>query len=269
MRQAAKISASILVVLFVLPPIFSPILADSQAQACDASIQSVDGSLGYGRREGDVRCEGLYRSPVGAPSIEVVSFYQGVLAYSLSDSVVLQVSVSRDNRDLPDSIHIRAQALPLNTFYRMDASLAVGDALHWPVNDVLLPAGINSQRIGLYAWTGTEQEKTLIPVVVHEDRGLAQPDSDNTTASLKVRCAVATESVWWRSYESDTKPSQWVCIDEPYLSPGSIVTIELTKSLNSISAIEVAAELPDRDEWQTLLVKLLLPRLEDAESRED
>lgn len=53
----------------------------SQKVQCDKNVKPIKGYFGYATRKNDLRCEGLYESPIGA-RFGIVSLLKGKLIYN-------------------------------------------------------------------------------------------------------------------------------------------------------------------------------------------
>ncbi len=227
-------------------------------QTCDISIKSIEGPLGYNVRKNSPRCEGLYESPVSSPVLEVVSFNIGAIVYELDSNAVLYAAADIAADTSIETVNFRALALPANTYYRMDATLSGNDILRWPVGDVLLPAKLYSDRIGIYGWIDHEMERLLIPIRVSQTIDtIVQHIEDQFY--LQIRYSGAIERMFWRFPESETELGSWQAVDRADLLSGYPATITMPEDPCGIITVEITAELSASDDWLQLEVKLLRP----------
>src|SRR5262245_643845 len=126
MRYASCVMIALCVALLAKPS------ASVQGQPC-SDIQAVPGAMGYQHRSASERCEGLYQSPVAGESLEFLSFVSGSISYDLMTDKVLVVAVPDVSGLKATEVTIRARALPLGTYYRMDANVAVAKTIEWPM----------------------------------------------------------------------------------------------------------------------------------------
>jgi len=138
-----------LVALCVLP--LAEPLAPAQNPPC-TGLEAVPGAMGYQHRSGSVRCEGLYRSPVAGESLEFLSFVSRSISYDLRTDTILIVAVPDVSQLGASEIAVRARALPLSAYYRMDTSVASAQAIEWPLSAVINPAGLQADSIGIVGW---------------------------------------------------------------------------------------------------------------------
>jgi hypothetical protein len=230
----------------------------AQAAPCDQRLQPLPGGLGYRLRQDDIRCEGLYASTVSAPSLEVVSLLIGELRFALESDVRLVVSVPDDLRHrLKTPVQVRAVALPLATYYRLDAQLPLEGALAWPVAHVLRPAGLHAERVGVFGWVVHNDEKLFIPLQVTPE-GQAQ---ERHPMKLVVRSPKDAESLVWRAYmpaAQDQRLPAWV--EGGAVTPipaGHPVPLVIPNGPTGIMRVEVAAKELNSNRWATLRIQII------------
>src|SRR5688572_24125356 len=111
--------------------------AQTASPRCDTSLRAIADATGYRARAGDPRCEGVFESPVSVTELEVVSVTVGALSFDIDvhhEVVVAPPDLKGLNAK---AVNVRAVALPLRTYYRMDAVLAPGEIFHWPLAAVV------------------------------------------------------------------------------------------------------------------------------------
>jgi hypothetical protein len=132
---------------------------------CDTDLTPVhDQQLKYKFRNN--RCEGFYNSDITSYSLQLANLTCGQVSYTLSESEVIQVLPLFDNNC---QVQIQASALHLRKYYRMDSEISSDKSLNWPVNEVLLPANLSANKIGVCGWIKSEDESiaTVIPLKVN------------------------------------------------------------------------------------------------------
>jgi hypothetical protein len=233
-----------------------PCGVQGQVAQCATLHPLPNSSFNY--RDRGNRCEGFYVADVGATTMEPISFQQGTLGYELKPGTRLLVTVPGQTQ----SVHVRAVAIPARTYYRMDAVLNPGASLTWPVDDVLLPEHLTPERIGVLAWKGSEQNKTLLPVRV-ENTGATSPGSHVLSAVLTVRPSFDVQRIKWRSAAvAGTDCSEfgpWHDSSAPQVLAQQPVRLSLG-GLEGEHCIDIAAEAESSNEWTTTRVKLEIPR---------
>ena len=203
---------------------------------CDTALvrDGVD-PLGYQSRRN--RCEGLLDLPVAAPGIAVVNFTKGAVTYPLTQTAVIYLTrVS----SLPASINVRSLPLTLSTPYQMDASLNATDSLKWEIGIVLNKIGLASSNLGVFGWTGKEDDKTFIPL-----RGNDKSSSD---MHLVLRAARAVTEVRWRYRPYDTNDvagsyGAYIDASPSDYAPEAPITIPLDKTFHGKYEIELLARM--------------------------
>lgn len=203
---------------------------------CDHTLKPSDNpSVAYKTRGN--RCEGTYAAKVGAPSLDVVGFTIGKFSYKLekSESITIENSYGFN-------FFIRASAIPLNTYYRMDASLGKGQTLTWQIKDVLFNLTIPSNSLGVYGWSGTEKEKVFIPVKAVSST--YNPSDDKLY--LLIRPSSKILGVKFRYAQSDHSFSAYETVNG---ASRQLIVIVLPEDLKGQYSIEVAAMLESKSDW--------------------
>ncbi|MBD3287524.1 hypothetical protein GF337_01860 [candidate division KSB1 bacterium] len=173
------------------------------SQSCDSTLIPVEDSE-YRYQKIENRCEGFYRSPVAAPMINVIGIIQGKLSYSLEQQEIIEIAAP--NVDCKN-ISVRAQAVPLKIYYRMDAFITGNETLKWPVRDILLPNNLTAGKISLMGWYFKDQEKVFVPL--HTRSTLDSTVNDNIIR-VTFRSTVTVENIQYATYSYQTKTtSDW------------------------------------------------------------
>jgi hypothetical protein len=233
-------------------------------QVCDQRLRAeAQGGIGYSLREPDVRCEGLYESSVRAPGLEVVSLLYERPRFDLEQHDRILVVAPDISGFVADPVKVRAVALPLKTYYRMDAVMPERGPLIWPVKDVLGPAGFATEQIGVFGWVGDEVDKLFVPLWVLPADHVPVGDGEQSgvqTASpeLLVRLANDAETVLWR-YQENEKTSEWAIVGGGTVSAGRTVRLLLPPGPAGQLQIDVVAKRPDSDDWSTLRLDVVRP----------
>ena len=228
----------------------------AQEDSCDESLKPDTGKYGYSLRPSDNRCEGLYISQVSG-RLQIVSLFRGELNLH-SKHKTIHVSAPGFKELSTSSIHVRAVAIPLNTYYRMDAVITENDPLIWSLDDVVKPIGLNPNQIGLYGWVENDAGKVFVPLDVFPDGSLDSKGSANQLSTLVVRSTVDIEKLVWRSsLEHSEQFSEWQRYSGNTIRAGQPVSLVLPSSgPTAILKLEVAAK-PFNDTWKTLPLRVL------------
>ena len=236
--------------------------APAQDDVCDNRLRPISGNLGYGWRKPGALCEGLYQAPVTATGLDVVSLLRGKLRFDLDRDRQLRVSAPDLSGLASGPVRVRAVALPLKTYYRMDATLPADHALVWPVGEVLYPARLNADRIGVFGWVGSETDKTFVPLMVVPKEGGTAP-AIGAPLELMVRSPVELDKLVWRTSLEDeriTGPLTWQDAGAGPVRAGQVVTVMLPARAAAVLRVDIAAKRTDTDKWLTLTLRVKVPR---------
>jgi hypothetical protein len=239
----------------VLAWLFFSSVLHAQTQQCD-SLRPLQGSQSQYKDRGN-RCEGLYIADIGALNIEFLSLTTGEISYSLAPGEKLLVSVP----NATGPVHVRAVAKPPKTYYRMDASLAPGTTLEWPVDEVLLPENIGSNRIGIFAFRSDSNQRIFIPVRILP-KSIHQNLSSKVGVTLAVRPSFDADSIKWRwSISSQgicSRFGSWQDATVTKVDAGQSVDVFL-RGLKGPLCVEVAAKSQGKEAWSTLKISVEIP----------
>jgi hypothetical protein len=181
----------------------------------------------------------------------------GELRFELEQDVRLVVSVPDDIRHMIKTpIQVRAVALPLGTYYRLDAQLPLEGSLAWPVAYVLLPAGLHAGRVGVFGWVVYNDEKLFIPLQVTH----ASQVPVRRPIRLVVRSPKDMESLVWRAYMPASEVQQlpeWIETTATLIPAGHPVPIVIPHGPTGIIRVEVAAKEANNDRWATLRIQII------------
>jgi hypothetical protein len=240
--------------------VFALTIPSVQAASCDPVLAPFPGSdLGYASHGN--RCEGFYVANVSSESLEVVSVLQGTLLFDWKPDVVLQVSAPNFTQG---TVNVRAVAIPLKTYYRMDGTVSPEQSMQWPIEDVVFPGKLTAQRLGVYGWVGSENDKTFVPLRVTQKEGSKSvPSQENTY--LILRSSVDVDTVLWRystvQRNRCSKFGEWQEQNAAPVNAGWPVTITLPKLSvkKGDLCLEIAAKEKDNDEWLKLRMRIWRP----------
>jgi hypothetical protein len=151
--------------------VFLPILLTAQLH-CDSTLVPInDFLLRYKARV--TRCEGFYKPQARASGLRMVSLTYGEFRYQADLMEVIQVSLPAHMG--AQAVHLRAQGIPADVYYQMDATLSGAQTLDWPVQYVLLkdPRTHLNRNVGLLGYWETGQGRTYVPLLTHTKLSLA------------------------------------------------------------------------------------------------
>lgn len=229
--------------------------SSAQEPQCDSLARLKGSKSGYQSRGN--RCEGLYVSNVGSRSLAALSFTLGKLKYDLASSAPLEVTAPGQTQQ----VNIRAVAIPLKTYYRMDATLAPRATLSWPLTDVLAPEGLTDTRIGIFGWRGNEESGTLVPLRVTA----AGAKSTSQKPLLIVRASFDAQKAKWRwATLRDGQCSAfgaWQDAIQRPVTAGWPIAIDLSSVPAGTHCFEAVAQSGSSTEWSPLKLRIDIPQL--------
>lgn len=230
-----------------------PHSASAQEPRCDGLTRLQGSKSGYQKRGN--RCEGLYVSKVGSRSLAAMSFTLGRLRFDLASAEPAQVSAPGQTQP----VNVRAVAIPLKTYYRMDATLPANATLLWPLSDVLAPEGLTDARIGIFGWKGPEDGGILVPVRV----AAAGARAPSQAPILIIQASFDAQKVKWRwGAFGDGKCSPLVpwqdAISRP-MTAGAPIAIDLSKLPAGTHCFEAAAQSGVSTDWSSLKLRVEIP----------
>ena len=220
---------------------------------CDKLTPLQGSKTGYQKRGN--RCEGVYVINIGAPSLVPKSFTLGPIRYDLNATPVLEISAPGQT----EPVNIRATAIPLKTYYRLDAVLPARSVLSWPLADVLVPEGLSSSRVGVLGLKGTDKDGVLVPVRV-------APKGAATTSSkplLIIQASFDAQLVKWRwgplHDQRCAALGQWQDAISYPVTAGWPITIDLSKLPGGTHCFEAMAQSGVSNDWSPLKLRIDIP----------
>jgi hypothetical protein len=221
-------------ILFCFCFLLSKIISFGQ---CDNTLKPADNAQVAYKARGN-RCEGEYSAQVGAPSLDVVGFTIGIFSYNLVPTESIKIT------NLDTVINLRASAIPLNTYYRMDAVLSTGTTFTWDIKDVLLNLRIPSNSLGIYGWFGTERNKIFVPIKPIS----TTYDTSKHELYFIVRASTKVLKIEYRYSKIGQNPGQYEQ-DNSSFRTGEPITIKLPANLKGTYTIDIAALLQSNGNW--------------------
>ena len=160
-----------------------------------------------------------------------------------------------------DTINVRAVGIPLKTYYRMDAQIIPNDRLEWPVGDVLYPQELKYKTIGVFGWTGTEREKTYIPIKVAST--LLSEDEEEKTVYVYLRASIDVMNVRWRFADlledgTCAKAGSWIRPTKNEYYSGQRIVCKVPADKRRPVCITVRADAQEGDESLSNEAKIIL-----------
>jgi hypothetical protein len=202
------------------------LITPAMAGPCENGLSPspVSGRDGYIERAGGQRCEGIYVSPVGGAQVELVSLTRGRLWYDLDRSGTLQIALS----GVSGPARVRAVGIPDGLYYQMDADLADGRTINWPIADVLKRQRIGSDLVGVYAFRkNASAEFVYLPVDV---RVPATSSTTDRPLVVILRIVGVTDPRWRFTTEGKSAPGF-----TPVVARTDRIEIEIPNSTTTLS----------------------------------
>ncbi len=238
-----------------------PLGSETHAQLPSCSgVQAIAGAMGYQQRSAAPRCEGFYQSPVAGESLEILSLVVGAIAYDLTADKILVIAVPEVSRLEVNQVNVAARALPLGTYYRMDASVDSGGSLRWPLATVIAPARLYADTIGVIGWVRKGSTRIYVPVTVFSD---GHSSDAKRPATAVLRSSVDIEKILWRSWvEGGGMPPQYHGLqgaNPRMVRAGEPVAIPVDGPEATVVILEVAAKMANADNWITNQFRVFNP----------
>lgn len=227
-----------------------------QPENCDALVPA-QGQVEYRWRQN--RCEGFYRSNVSSGDLELVSLLVGRLTGETTAKSSLEIAAPALQASLSGPIKVRAVAIPPRTYYRMDATVAPGGRFSWPVGEVLGPAQLSIDRLGVFGWIDASPERVFVPLRVGQGGQAVRAAGE--AIELRVRSASATDWVRWRAHIDGAPPEdlpEWQEVSRA-LDAWKPVTVTLPPGGAAILRVDVRAKPQNSDQTQLLSVRVARP----------
>jgi hypothetical protein len=191
------------------------------------------------------RCEGFFEAQVTASSIALVGLTVGPLSFSDATHKLTVRPVTP--QAFPLSVVV--SAIPIRTYYRLDATLPPHGSLSWPLDDVVHPARLRASGLGALAYADSGGTRAYVPLHFEEtSSGPRQAAPSTLRATL--RTTVELVNLSWRIDPENTSPTTWVTIDGPMFA-GDGIPIDFSAPGTSRFRLEVTAKERDSDESLT------------------
>ena len=177
------------------------------AQSCPVDLSPTNGILGYRHRPTPDRCEGLYSTPVAGESLELLSFTIGRAFDPLPDHRLL-ITVPDVHSLGAQRVAVVARTMFPRVYYRMDAAVESAGSVQWPLGDVLLPSGIDPEKIGLVG-TVRAADGNIYYVPLRISTSESALSQDGSPPVVIFRSLVDINSFVWRLYEANGVAPAW------------------------------------------------------------
>ncbi len=214
---------------------------------CDEGLKPVSNSkLAY--QTWSNRCEGFFASEVAANRMRLVSFTRGDLRYAAEENEIIEISSTESK------LLVRAEGIPNDLYYRMDAELKNG-RFTWPVKDILLQNERTrlARNIGLLAFKRDSlNNKTYFPV---KASGKLTPLEDpNKLPLLKLVCTTTLAQVEWRVNGEQL----YTKLNKSSFLAFSPILIRIPEAISGKHQLQIRAKEANSTRWLTLNVNVNL-----------
>jgi hypothetical protein len=128
---------------------------------CDNSLKPKENDTLCYKDRGNNRCEGFYQGKISG-GLQIVSLVRG--SFNFQKVIGEKISIICPGYKSYD-VHIRVQAIPMKTYYRMDGRILPGETFLWPLDDVIIHVqSISSADLGLVGYVNESGGNVYIPL---------------------------------------------------------------------------------------------------------
>lgn len=205
----------------------------------------------------------MYTKKKVAGAFVVVSYLMGEFNFELRKDVVLEVSSAHISQD---TIHVRAVAIPLETYYRLDGTIPMS----WPIGEVLHPAKLNARKLGVYGWIRSDPVIYVPLRITQRGSPLGGDSSDKVIISLRPTAHI--ENVEWRYAPvvngKCSKSSEWKTVyntkfglqeKNSRFRRGNVVRIDLSDVKKGELCLEIIADEEKSAHEVTVSIRVINP----------
>jgi hypothetical protein len=192
------------------------------------------------------RCEGFYQSKYTVASLDIIGFAKGKLNYALDDEETVRITLPSKPANKLDTINVRAQAYPLKTYYRLDATISLAGELVWPIKDVLKPKGILSKNIGIFGWYKRKSGTMVYVPLRAEPKKSRVRNDDRLRLFFRSNIDISDVNYMWISCNGVRKQKKYTHINKVYYA-GTRILIPLSENISGICYLYVTALIKGRD----------------------
>ena len=231
-RGAIGVTALLVAVILELA---SPSLAQPP---CDEGLEP-QAPHAYRLRGDGQLCEGFYVSPVSGAPLQLVALTIGPTTIPPGSADAVVVTVVSEAAAPDGRIRIRAEPYDRRTYYRLDAEIAIEEALNWPMTQVVNQRPNLHGRIGIYGFYVEHNTTAFVPVAVAAP---GQTAPDNAVPVLVIVVGRSLEDVRWR-FRADAPEGEfgeWQPVANVMLA-GAIRPVVLTNVPSGRSIININA----------------------------
>ena len=241
----------------VLALVFALLVESACSQRAIAACRDfrpIQGPTGYRARLAPDRCEGLYQSLVSGEAIELLSFVRRPIVFDSASVATLTITMPSSSTLGSVPLQVVARALPLRVYYRLDLSMAPGQALSWPIHEVVVPAGLSQNDLGILAIAQLQTGIVFVPV----DVGQSSANLENRSPTIVFRATTDLDSFQWRLYTAGVLPPWKQTRSNIVLRAGDPISISIDGPSNTVLNLEIAAR-PTGGDYLRMRRQVLLP----------
>ncbi len=170
--------------------------------------------------------------------LKIVSFTLGDIRFLPDENEVIEINC-------PESkLKIRAEGIPNDLYYRMDALVSNGKFM-WPVKEVLFLDSRTkiARNIGILAFLTSEPKKNIyVPVKVNGQNATADP---NSSPLLKFVCTTKLNQIQWR-VQGET---QYRKLEGSSFRAYAPVFLRIPADVKGEKSIQIKAQEENSIEW--------------------
>jgi len=168
-----------------------------------------------------------------------------------SEQNILTVSAPSLKQLAVTVLNIRAEAIPLDTYYRMDAVVKEDQPLTWPLNEVVIPAGIAPDELGIFGWIQQDTGKVLVPVDVYPTDQPSSAKVGKKRLTVIVRPAVNVDKILWRTFrENSVKRPEWNEPVRDQFTNRRFFSFVIPDGPTEIIGLELVAHIHKKPGWE-------------------
>ena len=138
----------------------------------------------------------------------------------------------------------------------MDAEIAPGERLDWPVKDIIRRARLRPSVLGAYGFEKEGKRTLYLPLKIHQAQKKQRAGRDHVT--IAVRTGTSLETVKWRVVKKGSFKKEWKTATKRPVPAQAIVRFNVPFENEGITQIEMAAKERATETWSTFRVPLLM-----------
>lgn len=221
---------------------------------CRGIVSPAVGNAGYQLRENGTRCEGFYDSDESRDGLTLAGLFIGTSQIPTKSVIVVS------SPGITGNVSIRAIALSVTTFYRMDSILKEAGSLRWPLSEVVLPTHLNPSDLGIIGWISDAGEITYVPLKLNGGVSPGAPQS--TVVHLILSSSVPLDRLLWRWSPKHVRCGQfsgWLNAVSQSLAPGKGIKVDLPSTAKGDICVEAQGQERGNAVWYPLTATLRIP----------